>query len=134
MSNPEVFSKVSFTTFVHFFLFLCLVVYGMTEFVPARGSNNLDINRTGEAWPEDAGKFFRFDEDAAVTMAVLAFTLSAHTTSLTIFAGIRFTEEEKKSSKAKEEVVLKIVQFSTTLVYFYYLFIAIGKSFNKGLR
>ena len=135
LSDPDVFSKISFTTFVHFFLFMCLVIYGMAIFGPARDSSisaDLGLNRTGEAWPEDPGDIFRFGADAAITMAVLAFALSAHTTVMTIYNGIRFTKDERKEPKLREAVVNKINFGSAFAVYGYYLFIALGSFYVFG--
>lgn len=127
-SDPNLFSKISFTTFIHFSLFLILVFYGMGRFGPALNSSlPLNLTQTGQAWPEDAATAFRFGEEAAVTMAILAFAFSAHTTAPTIFNGIRFTPEEKLDLKKKEEIVSRISAGSTLGVYVYYIFISMGK-------
>lgn len=107
----------------------------MATYGPARDSAisaDLGINRTGQAWPEDPSETFRFGADAAVTMAVLAFALSAHTTVMTIYNGIRFNEEEKKEPRLREAVVNKINVGSALAVYAYYLFIAIGSFYVFG--
>jgi amino acid permease len=136
-SDPDVIASISFTTGVHFFLFLCLVVYGAATFWPSNLSplvftkheydevNSEFANQTLSTEPfPTSTPVVLWGYDTIVAIAVLAFAMGAHTTAMPLLHGTRVHKEE--GDVGKINVISKIVGGTMVSVFFYYVWIAFG--------
>jgi len=143
-SNPDVFATISFTTFIHFGLFMILVFVGAATYWP---SNNLPgvftekelddlmLPKSTRLYPAGTPAF-KFQEDAVLTFAILAFAMEAHTTGLEILYGTRITKSDIREGETLKDTKIRItsviVAGSFAAVFVYYLIIMIGSYIAFG--
>jgi len=134
--DPDVFATISFTTFLHFTLFLCLVIWGAVTYWP---SNNMEevltrsqleqLNSTGNItastslFPRETSAFI-FNTDTVLAIAILAFSMSAHTTGMPILHGMRMVAGCGKEVKMR--LITKVVYGSYIAVFVYYVVIMLS--------
>lgn len=112
-SNPDVFAKISFTTFIHFGLFSILVFVGVARYWPsnelplvltAEELDELSLPKSSNVYPPE-DKVFRFNSDAVLAFSIIAFAAEAHTTAMPILHGTRIhkgaTDDEKIAITSK---------------------------------
>lgn len=138
--DPDVFATISFTTFIHFALFLGLVIFGAASYWPSNGIAEVltlqqltQLNDTAgggspagnissDVFPQS--EEFIFSSDTVLAVAILAFSMSAHTTGLPLLHGTRMAVGAAK--KEKMRLITKVVLGSYLAVLVYYLIIMLS--------
>lgn len=136
-SDPDVIASISFTTGIHFFLFLILVVFGAAIYWPSNFSSkvftqeefdspgSIFVNETLSTTPfPDTTPIAVFSYDTVVAIAIFAFAMEAHTTAMPLLHGTRAHKGEDEAGKIS--VVSKIVGGTMASVFLYYVWIALG--------
>eukprot|EP00746_Dinoflagellata_sp_MGD_P023672 gnl/MRDRNA2_/MRDRNA2_155503_c0_seq1.p1 gnl/MRDRNA2_/MRDRNA2_155503_c0~~gnl/MRDRNA2_/MRDRNA2_155503_c0_seq1.p1 ORF type:complete len:498 (+),score=75.83 gnl/MRDRNA2_/MRDRNA2_155503_c0_seq1:79-1572(+) len=110
LSNPDVFSMISFVTWLHFGAFLVMVIIEAVTQVGNRGT----------FWPPEDGGPLQFNEAVFSTAAVIGFSMAAHSTLLAILYGTHLPKDEHKA----RQIIVKINGGSILTVLIYYFIVA----------
>mmetsp|Transcript_68980 Transcript_68980/g.194539 ORF Transcript_68980/g.194539 Transcript_68980/m.194539 type:complete len:470 (-) Transcript_68980:13-1422(-) len=111
LSNPDVFSMISFVTWLHFGAFLVMMILEAV----------LATSKRDTFWPEEDGGPIRFGMATFSTTAIIGFAMAAHSTLLALLYGTKLPRED---DAARKEIV-KINGVSIVSVVVYYIVISV---------
>jgi len=124
LSKPDVFASISFFTWVHFGAFLVLVIVEATTQAISRGT----------FWPPEPNGPFQMGEAMFSTIAVIGFSMAAHSTLLPLLYGTKLPSDEKEQRQTI--VKINLVSIVGVLVYYFVVasafFIAFGTSVKEN--